>query len=194
MNKRHSFALLGAALALASAGACGSEPSDAATGDALATVGTDADTAPTSTARGGGGPGAGALAFAQCMRDEGVTDFPDPQIDGGRVMMTPGVGDPNDPEFVAAEEACRPLMAEDTGAAVDVDEEREAEVREGALAFAECMREQGVDMPDPQVDGGRVIMRAGSGGGSGPAPGSPEFEAAQQECQGLMPEPPQGNG
>ena len=31
----------------------------------------------------------------------------------------------------------------------EIDPEREAEMREELLAFSECMREHGIDMPDP---------------------------------------------
>jgi len=44
------------------------------------------------------------LAFAGCMRQHGVTDFPDPQPDGGMDMR--GV-DPEDPKVKAAEQACQ---------------------------------------------------------------------------------------
>jgi hypothetical protein len=37
--------------------------------------------------------------------------------------------------------------------------DRPTETRKAVLAFAECMRDQGIDMPDPQFDGGRVIQR-----------------------------------
>jgi hypothetical protein len=40
--------------------------------------------------------------FAQCMRDSGVPDFPDP--DGGRMMLDKSVAD--DPDFEAAHEKC----------------------------------------------------------------------------------------
>ena len=37
--------------------------------------------------------------------------------------------------------------------------DRRTEAREAMLAFAKCMRDQGIDMPDPQFDGGRVTQR-----------------------------------
>ncbi|GHJ46613.1 hypothetical protein Cs7R123_39550 [Catellatospora sp. TT07R-123] len=40
--------------------------------------------------------------FAQCMRDNGVPDFPDP--DGGRMMIDQSVGE--DPDFPAAQKKC----------------------------------------------------------------------------------------
>jgi hypothetical protein len=36
--------------------------------------------------------------------------------------------------------------------------------RKAMLDYARCMRQHGVNMPDPQFDGGRVTMRAGSKG------------------------------
>ncbi len=52
--------------------------------------------------------GEGLLAFAQCMRDNGVPDFPDP--DGGGINLN-GTGiDRNTPEFQAAHKACEPLL------------------------------------------------------------------------------------
>lgn len=56
------------------------------------------------------------------------------------------------------------------------------------LAFAQCMREHGVDMPDPEVDSkGRVRMRIG-GKDTPPA----TMEAAQKACEDKMPKT--GNG
>ena len=64
--------------------------------------------------------------------------------------------------------------------------------------FASCMREQGIDMPDPEVDSeGRVRMQVGTGGqqegGGGTPPDRGKFEAAQKACQQYLPnggEPP----
>ena len=48
------------------------------------------------------------LALSQCMRDNGVADFPDPGPNG---LSLDGTGiDPDSPEFRAAEEACQDLM------------------------------------------------------------------------------------
>ena len=60
--------------------------------------------------------------------------------------------------------------------------------QQAALDYAKCMREHGVDMPDPQVDEqGRVTMRIGRPGGQGGARPDPEkLQAAEQACGGLM--------
>jgi hypothetical protein len=50
-----------------------------------------------------------ALKFSRCMRAHGVTDFPDPQIDGdGRMTMRipKSVGGPDNPRLQAAQKAC----------------------------------------------------------------------------------------
>jgi hypothetical protein len=50
-----------------------------------------------------------ALKFAQCMRKNGVPDFPDPQSQGGGLIVGGGV-DPNSPQFQSAMAACRKLL------------------------------------------------------------------------------------
>ena len=48
------------------------------------------------------------LAYEECMRDEGVTTFPDPTADGGFEL-----GDAvriDTPQYEAADEACKPLL------------------------------------------------------------------------------------
>jgi hypothetical protein len=50
--------------------------------------------------------------FAQCMRDNGLKDFPDPASEGGlEIAATPGSDlDPHSDKFKAAEAKCRSLM------------------------------------------------------------------------------------
>ena len=61
-----------------------------------------------------------------------------------------------------------------------------ADVRDAALKFARCMREHGIDMPDPKVSGdGATVF------GQGPGPGGPRLSpqkqrAAQEACQHFM--------
>ena len=51
---------------------------------------------------------------------------------------------------------------EDAFGEMEIDPEREAEMREELLEFTECMREHGIDMPDPVFgESGRVEIRAG---------------------------------
>jgi hypothetical protein len=58
--------------------------------------------------------------------------------------------------------------------------------QQAALDFARCMREHGVDMPDPEVDDqGRIKVRIGAGG-AGKRPDPAKLEAAQKACGSLM--------
>jgi hypothetical protein len=52
------------------------------------------------------------LAYAKCMRAHGIADFPDPGADGGlQIQDTPGGDlDPTNPQYKAADTACRHLM------------------------------------------------------------------------------------
>jgi len=191
-------AALVAALGLALA-ACGS-PTDAesASGDEIASLDDGAatdDTAADVTDADEDGdddesvdPEDAFLEFAECMRDHGI-DMPDPQVvteggeRGGAMVVEGGEGfDPNDEEFREADEACSPIM-EDARGSIEVDPEQEAEMREQMLEFAQCMRDQGIDFPDPQFDGeGRVTMQIESGPGSGPDVDPEEMQAASEEC------------
>ena len=60
-------------------------------------------------------------------------------------------------------------------------------MQETMLEFASCMREHGVDMPDPDFSGGgaRMQFRAGAGGVD---PESPTFQKAQEACQEILQE------
>jgi hypothetical protein len=91
-----------------------------------------------------------ALAFARCMRQHGLPNFPDPQLsgDGGIRQRTPrgdGKG-PNDPKFKAAEQACRQYQPDGGQPGRPSPQEEQA-----ALAFARCMRQHGINMPDPKI-------------------------------------------
>jgi hypothetical protein len=51
------------------------------------------------------------LRFAECMRENGVPDFPDPSFQGGGVVMGGADIDPNSPQFQAAQQACGDLLS-----------------------------------------------------------------------------------
>ena len=121
----------------------------------------------------------GALAFARCMREQGV-DFPDPQVgENGVVRVGPGPGkggpDPRDPKMRAATEECREHL--DVGGEAP---ELTAEERDAFVAYARCMREEGVDMPDPNPQGG-LTFRVGDP--KAPDPESPRFRKADEACR-----------
>ena len=129
------------------------------------------------------------LAYSQCMRAHGITDFPDPQSGPGggfelQIRVQPGSDlDPNSPKFQAAQAACQSLMpAPKPGQAGQNNQQLQVQ----ALQFSQCMRSHGVpNFPDPKFSGGGVTI--GGGPGSGIDPNSPTFLAAQQACQSLLP-------
>ncbi len=49
------------------------------------------------------------LQYSQCMRDQGIADFPDPGPDGG-IQLDGNVLDLDSPQFQAADEACKQYM------------------------------------------------------------------------------------
>ena len=53
--------------------------------------------------------------------------------------------------------------------------------QERALKFVQCMREQGIDLPDPDPETGRVMMRFG------PGTDRAKVEAAQEACKAYSP-------
>ena len=70
--------------------------------------------------------------------------------------------------------------------------ERQAANRKAMLDFARCMREHGVDMPDPTFgEDGRAQIRIGKGG---PDPNDPKVREAEEACSGELPKPPSSEG
>jgi hypothetical protein len=129
--------------------------------------------------------------FAQCMRQNGV-DMADPTDDGGHIVIRasakPGAG--ASAKMKAAEEKCRHFQP-NGGKPVKLDPKDLAKLR----AMAKCMREHGVDMPDPD-DNGRITVKK-KDGGKPPAdmgPDSPTFKAADKACRKYAPEGAERHG
>jgi hypothetical protein len=124
------------------------------------------------------------LAFTECLREHGI-DVPDPEFDaggGGRMRMQLGGSgiDPDDPEFRAAQEECRPLLASIRGQFSEEDRRR---MQDAALEFARCMRGKGFDVPDPDFSGEGPGGRGGVRQFFGDVDtDDPKFKAAQEEC------------
>ena len=89
----------------------------------------------------------------------------------GRVGQPVRRGQPRQP-------VARPGVVEEPEASVDPED--------AALAFAQCMREHGIDMPDPQV-GSNGEMSFSIGAGPGKLDRS-QLQEAQEACQDLMPD------
>src|SRR5262245_34984270 len=112
------------------------------------------------------------LAFQACMKEHGVdvqvssagvgggdtgpgsvdvkVDEPPP---GGAAPAQPGTGGMDIDKLKEADQACKhllPQMGQD-----DPTRTMDPALQDQLLAFAQCMRDHGVDFPDPQFDGGR---------------------------------------
>jgi hypothetical protein len=179
------------AAGLATGAACGgSGPGD---GNGVASIQTAADKNSGSGSASGAkndkpetNPEDAMLAFARCMRENGV-DMPDPDTSGGAGVVTfragPASGgqriDADSDTFGKAHDTCKHLMG-DAGP-MNLTPEQQQEMQDQALAFSRCMREHGVNMPDPSFGGeGQVMMKIGPDDGLDP--NDPEFQEAQQAC------------
>jgi hypothetical protein len=118
-----------------------------------------------------------ALDYAKCMRENGV-DVPDPQFegDGGMLMRGPRSG-ADGPAVRQAEEECRKHLEKIEPP--ELSDEQQQEMRERALRYAQCMRERGIDFPDPTFgEDGRIEQRLEGGLDAN----DPAFQEAQREC------------
>lgn len=125
--------ILAAGLVLVGCGDSGQQPGVAG-GGRKATA--------SATATGSGGTG-DPMKWAKCLRDNGV-DAKDPDPATGVVALP---GDPNSPTLKAAMDKCKQYEAATRGkTGADPDDPKQQQYR---LAFAKCMRDKGIDWPDP---------------------------------------------
>jgi hypothetical protein len=100
-----------------------------------------------------------ALKFARCMREHGI-QMEDPQTDGGRVAIRINGGGKDKDKMDKAMRACEKYSPKGGGKGA---KPISPEDKERMLKHARCMREHGVDMPDPGPDGN--LQFGGSVGG-----------------------------
>jgi hypothetical protein len=90
-----------------------------------------------------------ALKLRQCLRKQGL-DVPDPEPGQDPRGMTLGGGANNDPQkFQKALEACG--SGPKGGAAGPTQEEKDSQLR-----WVRCMRDNGLNLPDPSFEGGMM--------------------------------------
>jgi hypothetical protein len=119
-----------------------------------------------------------ALKFAKCMRSHGV-DMPDPKPgQGGGIMLGgPNIGPQDQATMESAQRACQKIL--ESVKPPELSPEQEQKFKDRALEFARCMREHGINMPDPQFQGGgRMTQRMNEGSD----PNSQRFRDATQAC------------
>ncbi len=107
---------------------------------AIALAGCGSSAKPSSSAS----AGTQALTFANCMRSNGLTKYPDPSSNGHPQPLNQI--DPNSPTFLRAYTACRKYVP-NGGSGPPAPTATQARA---ALAFAQCMRNHGLpQFPDP---------------------------------------------
>jgi hypothetical protein len=153
----------------------------------ISACGSSAQTGTGSGSSGGGGDSTATahekgVKFAECMRSNGVSEFPDPGASGKLTIDAIANGsslDTSTPAFKQAISACKDLEP-----AGFMGSKRSSQQQQAALKFAQCIRENGVkDFPDPipngpLVDTGRIPSAAEPGGMS-------ILRAAMQQCRNV---------
>ncbi len=182
MNK---IVLLAAAVAIVAA-ACSSGSSDATGG--VATLESTTTQATGDAAAVSPDDEQALLAFAQCMRDNGV-DMEDPTVDadGNLRIQPPRNAASEDFDREAAREAfnaCANLLE---GVALGPFDGDLTELEDTLVEYAACMRDNGYDLPDPDLsDGLRSFGRRGGIFGVEIDPNDPDFIAANDACEHIF--------
>lgn len=152
------------------AAACGSSPSSTTTGGSASND-----------------PAQAPFKYATCMRNHGVTNFPDPQVTttttpGGTaagVKMAVPATTAKSPKFKSAQKACQAILPAPGSSGPD----HQGPSKQVLLAFASCLRSHGIsNFPDPDAQG-RLNLQLISAAGvdvRGPA-----FLTAAKACVGV---------
>ncbi len=109
-----------------------------------------------------------AYKYRQCLRDNGV------KVDEPKAGQAAGIEVKDEKAFKKAQQACKDLP----GAGKEMSQEEQEKALDQAVKFAKCMREQGVDIPDPQLRDGSLSVAAGGG----PDVSKEKMEKAQKAC------------
>ena len=170
---RDAAAVIASAALVLSAAACGGSPPSTGSGGSTSA---------------GGSPNSQLLAFSQCMRSNGVPNFPDPQAGSSNVKF-PGAQQlgVSSSRYQAAQNACQHLLP----AGAD-DQFPPAEVPlllSGMRTFSQCMRSHGIqNWPDPMVGPqGSPVFDLGAVGISRSESLSSRFQTTIAACQHLLP-------
>ena len=119
------------------------------------------------------------LKWAQCMREHGV-NVPDPGQNGGVQVQIP-----DQQQFEDAQNACKRYSPKGGNGPGKVDPKQLDQLTK----FAQCMRDHGIPMQDPQASSGGGIQVNGGGAGA-IDPNSDQFKQAQEACKQYAPKGP----
>lgn len=153
--RRPALALLAAvAVAMIAAGCGGNAPSSASVSGAAAA--------------GNGAPGQAAYQFSACMRNHGVSNFPNPKVTTSASGTSVAIGiNPSisgQPAFNSAQKACQHILGK-PGSGPDANPAQQRARTQALIAFARCLRSHGFpNFPDPNASGdlsAQAIAKAG---------------------------------
>lgn len=148
---------------------CGTAP--ATSGVASAGNGT----APASASAAASAPadqGQAQLKFAQCMRENGV-DMADPDGSGKIRVQVQKV---EEGKVEKAMKECQHFMEDAVGGKGAAGDPKR---RDEMVRYVQCMREQGIDMADPEPNGGLKLKLPGGG--------EQKLKAAEAACKEFQP-------
>ena len=148
-----------------------------------------------SSSPGGSATPPSAVAYTDCVRSQGIPNFPDPPSGGGLAKASAQQLGVSSSRLQAAQRSCQHLIPA-TGGTIQQEEQQcfpnsdcpPSVVREllnDMLRFARCMRSHGVpSFPDPTTDSqGQPFFNASAHGISDSMSHSPSFEGKLNECQ-----------
>ena len=142
----------------------------------VATAGSSAPKANAGTTASGESSG---LKFSQCMRDQGLSWFPDPDANGGLKVSIPDGVDQSTVD--KAQQACKQYAPGANRNGGQISAEDLNKLRQ----VAQCIRDHGFpNYPDPDSNGNTQIDSKKLG----VEPDDPAFQKAMQECQKYMPQ------
>lgn len=169
-------------VAAAIASACGGGGDDQPGVASLAST-TSTQAAASATATAPADPDDAFLAFQDCLREHGAPEvFNAIPFDPSGPAPTPP---PNTPtaedlaKFEEAQKACNYLLENVTP---NLSPEDQSELQDQLLAYAKCMRDHGIDFPDPQITESGTGFGVLVGGDGGVDPSDPAFQEAQKAC------------
>jgi Pectinacetylesterase len=145
-----------------------SEPTSPATTSGPTTTGAPPTSEAEDSATAGSGPAVGEpdlQAYSQCMRDNGIAEFPDPGPNGDLFLDSTGI-DPESPQFQAAEEGCEHLRPQADPAAPGGSGTAGESEWEQVVPGGDCVCADGSEFAfwERQADPTRVVLFLDGGG------------------------------
>jgi hypothetical protein len=129
---------------------------------------------------------AAAFKYSSCMRNHGLSSFPDPTMtdhNGQQVAyLTATIPINPSPAFKSAQNACRGILPRPINASAAQLAQQQQAREQHLLAFAKCLRSHGIpDFPDPTSQGQLTLEMVNA---AGIDPHAPTVLTAAKSCLG----------